>query len=124
MKVNDFPDYLSRFFSSFLQAQKGLAANTVQSYADAFLLLFQYFASLGIPEKEISFSTITRQNIEGFLDWLESERENKAATRNQRLAAIHSFCKYTILKNPKYYKTCTDLLSIPMKKRVQKQSIT
>jgi len=115
MKMNDFPSYISSFFTSFLREQKGVSPNTIHAYADAFLLLFQYYSSLGIPEKKISFLVLTKQNIEGFLSWLESERKNKAATRNQRLAAIHSFCKYVIYKDPQYYKICTDLLSIPMK---------
>lgn len=113
--MNDFPHYISRFFNSFLREQKGVSPNTIQSYADAFLLLFQYYAVLGIPEKEISFLSMTRQNIEGFLLWLESEKGNKASTRNQRLAAIHSFCKYVIYKAPEHYEICTDLLSIPTK---------
>lgn len=114
--MNDFPHHLSRFFSSFLREQKGVSANTIQSYADAFLLMFQYYSSLGTPEKEISFSLLTKRNIEGFLVWLESERKNKAATRNQRLAAIHSFCRYVIYKDPQHYEACTELLAIPMKK--------
>lgn len=114
--MNDFPFHLSRFFSSFLREQKGVSSNTIQSYADAFLLLFKYYSSLGIPEKEISFSVLTKQKIEGFLSWLESERKNKVATRNQRLAAIHSFCRYVIYKDPQHYEACTDLLAIPMKK--------
>jgi len=65
--MNDFPFHLSHFFSSFLREQKGVSSNTIQSYADAFLLLFQYYSSLGIPEKEISFSVLTKQKIEGFL---------------------------------------------------------
>lgn len=113
--MNDFPYYISRFFNSFLREQKGASPNTIQSYADAFLLLLQYYSAIGIPEKEMSFLALTKQNVENFLVWLESEKGNAASTRNQRLAAIHSFCKYVIYKEPGYYETCTDLLSIPMK---------
>lgn len=114
--MHDFPYHLSRFFSSFLREQKGVSPNTIQSYADAFLLLFHYYSSLGISEKDISFSVLTKQNVEGFLSWLEEERKNKANTRNQRLAAIHSFCKYVIYKDPQHYEACTELLAVPMKK--------
>lgn len=114
--MNDFPHHLSAFFSCFLREQKGVSPNTVQAYADAFLLLFQYYASMGISEKKITFSVLTKENIEGFLSWLEIERNNKVATRNQRLATIHSFCRYVVYKDPQYYGICTDLLTIPMKR--------
>jgi hypothetical protein len=43
---------------------------------------------------------IDRPRILRFLDWLEAERGCSAATRNQRLAVIKSFCRYTAVEQP------------------------
>lgn len=51
-----------------------------------------------------------------FLQWLEDERNCKAATRNQRLAAIHSFFSFLMVEEPQYIQQCQQVLSIPMKK--------
>ena len=51
-----------------------------------------------------------------FLQWLEDERNCKAATRNQRLAAIHSFFSFLMVEEPQYIQQCQKVLSIPMKK--------
>lgn len=54
--------------------------------------------------------------IECFLKWLEKENDYSAASLNQRLAAIHSFCRFVILEAPEYMGMCTSILSIKMKK--------
>ena len=46
-----------------------------------------------MPEK-LTVAKINRDLILRFLQWLEEERNCKAATRNQRLAAIHSFFSF------------------------------
>ena len=57
-----------------------------------------------------------RELILRFLQWLEEERNCKAATRNQRLAAIHSFFSFLMVEEPQYIQQSQQILAIPMKK--------
>ena len=54
--------------------------------------------------------------IADFLVWLETERGNSVATRNQRLAAIHAFCRFAQAEEPGALLQCQQVLSIGMKK--------
>ena len=51
-----------------------------------------------------------------FLDWLEAERGNSPATRNQRLAAIKSFARYTSVERPEFLGQATQIIAIRQKK--------
>ena len=59
---------------------------------------------------------IDRELVLRFLKWLEEERHCKITTRNQRLAAIHSFFSFLMVEAPQYMEQCQKVLSIPMKK--------
>lgn len=58
-----------------------------------------------------------------FLSWLERERCCCAATRNVRLAALHSFFKYLQYQNPENLAEWQRILSIPVK-RTEKPAIS
>ncbi|RAZ94458.1 integrase, partial [Klebsiella oxytoca] len=68
-----------------------------------------------LPEK-LTVEKVNRELILRFLQWLEEERNCKAATRNQRLAAIHSFFNFLVVEEPQYIQQSQKILSIPMKK--------
>lgn len=54
--------------------------------------------------------------VTGYLDWLEEERGCGIPTRNQRLAAIHSFCRYAQTESPQNLFVFQKILQIPSKK--------
>ena len=56
------------------------------------------------------------------LEWLEKTRRCIASTRNVRLAAFHSFCRYLQLEFPDYIHQAQQILAIPMK-RTKKISV-
>jgi site-specific recombinase XerD len=58
--------------------------------------------------------------IEQFLIWLENERSCCAATRNNRLAAIHAFYRYLQIEMPHLLSQCQEILAIPYKKTQKK----
>ena len=91
--------------------------NTQLSYRDSFSLLLTYCRDVEnlAPEKLI-IRQIDRELILRFLKWLEEERHCKITTRNQRLAAIHSFFGFLMVEAPQYIEQCQKVLSIPMKK--------
>ena len=55
--------------------------------------------------------------IVDFLTYLEDERGNTVRTRNTRLAAIHSFFRYSALVHPEHPGLIQRVLAIPAKRR-------
>lgn len=116
-KYNDFSSLLSSYFLKHLPSHTGYSRNTVSSYRDTFVLLFRYHEQVyGKKASTIQFSCITKEYIEAFLVWLETERSYTASSRNQRLAAIHAFFRYVLMDNPAYMEQCRSVLGIRLKK--------
>ena len=63
------------------------------------LLLTWFRDAERIPPEKLRLAESTGPGSCG-LDWLEAERGCSAATRNQRLAVIKSFCRYTAVEQP------------------------
>ena len=117
MKETDFARYLTQFLTVYLPGQRGMKRNSQISYRDAFSLVLEYSRDYEkIPPNKLSISQIDRDFILHFLTWLEESRHCKAATRNQRLAAIHSFFSFLIVEAPQYIEQAQKVLAIPMKK--------
>lgn len=70
--------------------------------------------------EKITLKTLARDLIDEFLTWLETQRGCAVSTRNQRLAAIHSFFRYLQLEEPGHLFTCQQILAIPMKRTARK----
>lgn len=115
--MNNFGFYITKFFSEYLPSNLGASINTVKSYRDTFVQFISFFEEkYKIKSAKLSFDDITILSIEDFLLWLEEEKRISTATRNQRLAAIHSFFKYIQHREPAYFNLCTSILSIGFKK--------
>jgi site-specific recombinase XerD len=115
---NDFAKHLSYFLSKYLPGHVNSSPNTVASYRDAFKL-FLSFCELekGYKPERIRMRIITKDLIIDFLDWLENSRQCSIATRNQRLAAIHAFCRYVQRESLENLYEIQKILSIPTKKK-------
>ncbi|SHJ33552.1 Site-specific recombinase XerD [Dethiosulfatibacter aminovorans DSM 17477] len=121
MKANDFSRYLTRFFSTYLPAQKNFSANTISSYKDSFKIFLTYCEEeKGIKPEKISVKILDKELIEGFLEWLELKRHNSASTRNQRLASLHSFFRFIQKDNLENLSEIHRILAIPYKKTTGK----
>ena len=95
MKPTDFATYISDFISRYLPNEKGASANTIASYRDTFVLLLNFTEKeKHVKIEKLTLEKITKETIIGFLDWIQRERKSSNATRNSRLAAIHSFYRY------------------------------
>jgi len=121
MKQTDFAKVLTRFLSEYLPGQRGVATNTIKSYRDAFKQLIIFCnLKLNIKAEHLTFDKLKVQTIRDFLTWLEKERSVCVNTRNQRLAAIHSFYRYTQSEYPEIMLECQRILGIEFKKRGKK----
>ena len=117
MKPTDFANHLTEFLSVYLPSQKNVSKNTIYSYRDTFKLLLKYCRDIQtIPVERITVSLLTSDLIAGFLQWLETERGCCISTRNQRLAAIHSFFHYLQGEEPSGLYHFQKVMSIPIKK--------
>lgn len=93
--TSDFAKHLSRFLSEYLPHERNVSPNTIASYRDAFVQYIDYMKHVkGISVGQLRLKHLTRECVAGFLKWLLDERKCSPATRNYRLAAIHSFCQY------------------------------
>jgi integrase/recombinase XerD len=109
--------WLSKFFTSHLAGERAASPKTVSSYRDAMKLLLTWFRDTEhIPPEKLRLADIDRPRILRFLDWLEAERGCSPATRNQRLAVIKSFCRYTAVEQPDQLGRVTQVLAIRQKK--------
>lgn len=121
MKQTDLARTLTRFLSDYLPSQRNVSTNTINSYRDTFKQVLIYFnLELNIRPEHLTFEKIKVENIRDFLLWLEKTRKVGINTRNQRLAAIHSFYRYTQSENPENKFECQRILGIPFKKREKK----
>lgn len=93
--TTDFAKYLSRFLSEYLPHERNVSSNTIASYRDAFLQFIDYMRDVkGIGVEILQLKDLTWNNVQSYLKWLLDVRKCSPATRNYRLAAIHSFCLY------------------------------
>ena len=117
MKETDFARYLTQFLTVYLPGHLGSKKNTLLSYRDSFSLLLTYCRDVeNLVLEKLMITQIDRELVLRFLKWLEEERHCKITTRNQRLAAIHSFFSFLMVEAPQYMEQCQKVLSIPMKK--------
>ena len=87
------------FFRDHLDRMRGVSPHTIRAYRDALRFLFM-FAADKIRRDVVNLQLTDLHVVKAFLTHLESQRGNKAATRNCRLAAIRSFFKHLLRNDP------------------------
>ncbi|MCP4201519.1 MAG: site-specific integrase [bacterium] len=121
--TSNFPALLERFFTDRLMRQRGASPNTIASYRDAFRLLLRFAQqSLNKAPSDLQLEDLDASFMTRFLDHLEEDRGNCARTRNNRLAAIHSFYRYAALEEPGHSALIQRVLAIPTK-RFQRREV-
>ena len=109
--------WLAKFFTAHLAGERAASPRTIAAYRDAMKLLLTWFRdSERIPPEKLCLADIDRARVLRFLDWLQAERACSAATRNQRLAVIKSFSRYTATEQPDRRDQVTQILAIRQKK--------
>jgi site-specific recombinase XerD len=108
---------LRGFFTDYLPKVRGASPHTVRSYRDAIALLLRFLATRrNRPVVLLDFDDLAPEDILSFLDHLEADRGNGAATRNSRLAAVHAFARYAAAGHPEHLERCQRLLALPFKR--------
>jgi len=115
---------MQAYFTDRLVAQRGASQNTIAAYRLTFRLLLQFAAErTGTKPSELDIDQLDAPLIAAFLTHLEKARGNSVATRNNRLAAIHSLFAYLALQHPEHAASIQRVLAIPHK-RTERNLVT
>lgn len=108
---------LQGFFTERLVRQRQASPATVASYRDSLRLFLGFVAQrTGKAPSALGFDDLDTGTITAFLTHLETERNNTARTRNNRLAAIRALFRYAALRHPEHAELIARVLAIPQKR--------
>ena len=118
-----FISVLEDYFETYLPYSRRLSNNTINSYKQSFLLLFQFMSeNKAIQAGNIKFSDLSYETLLEFFGWLETDRQCKATTRNQRLSALSAFSEYAQNRDfdaASVFRSA--IVKVPIKRYVSKQ---
>lgn len=105
------------FFTERLARQLQASPQTVSAYRDTIRLLLLFAAQAKKkPPSRLTIDDLGALTVGAFLSHLDTERHNSTATRNARLAAIHSFYRYALPLIPDRAHTASQVLAIPQRR--------
>ena len=112
-----FGSIVHSFFLDYLPKQKGLRPGSIRSYRDTIRLFLVFAAAQSRRDVSVlRFDDLGFERVLGFLRDLEQGRHNGISTRNQRLAALHTFYEYVGRRMPEMLHVCEQVAAIPMKR--------
>jgi integrase/recombinase XerD len=115
--VSTLAPTLQAFFTDRLIAQRQSSGHTIAAYRDTWKLALAFASGqLRKPPSQLQVADLDAPLIAAFLDHLETVRGNSTATRNARLAAIHSLFRYAALRHPEDAAVTARVLAIPPKR--------
>jgi len=109
--------WVRRFLMEYLVNERNLARNTQRSYRDTLCQLLPFVAhALTRRIDQLRIDDLSADQVRSFLADLEGTRGCSAATRNQRLAAIHSLAQFVALRSPEHVAWCGQVRGVRAKK--------
>jgi integrase/recombinase XerD len=109
--------YVRRFLLEHVVADRNLSRNTQCSYRDAIRLLLRFMTDRHrIDPVDLTVEHFTAEVVRDFLMYLKSERDNAAATLNQRLTVIHSLFRFVGRQVPELVDLATQLQAVPLRR--------
>ena len=109
--------WVRRFLLEHLLGERNLARNTQRSYRDTLRLLLPFLARAARkPIDRLGVEDLSADRTRTFLREVEEKRGCGVATRNQRLAALHSLAHFIGLHSPEHVGWCGEIRAVPFKK--------
>ena len=109
--------WVRRFLLEYLVTDRNFAHNTLVSYRDTLLQLMPF---LGNAQKKavdrLTTDDLSPSAVRAFLEYVEKERGCSGATRNLRLATIHSLAKFIGMHSPEHVAWYAGIRAVPFKK--------
>lgn len=113
---------LQEYFTAYAVTQRAMSGATIRAYRDTWRLFLTFLSEAArVPAHELRLTHTTPAQVIAFLDYLERERGNSAATRNLRLAAIKSVMAFHASRSPEHLDTIARISAIPVKKTPKPQ---
>ena len=113
--------YVQSYFTQYLPKQRGASVHTIRAYRDALTMLLKFVAQQrGKDIASLEIGDLDADAVACFLDHIEAQRSNSAATRNCRRAAIRSFFKHLVRNDLAHSQQFVRVLAIPAKKARQR----
>ena len=117
MATTSLAKVLQSYLVEYLPTYRNLSPNTIKSYRDTICLLLKYCRDRkGLTLEKLKLEQLNEVVIGDFLAYLESERGCSIQTRNQRLAALHSFFRFLQSETPEHILSCQRILDMPFKR--------
>ncbi|WP_319566984.1 tyrosine-type recombinase/integrase [Cohaesibacter marisflavi] len=115
--MTQLAQHLAAFLRDHLPNERRASIHTCDAYSYSFQLLVQ-FVSNQLDKRPclLQIEEIDVPAILAFLEYIEHVRDNKASSRNARLAAIKSFFRYLEHRVPVVLDQALRVHAIPMKK--------
>jgi site-specific recombinase XerD len=112
---------LVRDFFHWLVSERNVSPNTIAAYRDTMVLFLRYLADVTRQTvDQLMLDDDLGERVVAFLNYLEQTRKIAIATRNHRLSALKSFCRYVAYAQPLLASACRRVTLIPLKKRAEK----
>lgn len=108
----EFVELTEQFFNKHLRKH---SPNTVASYRDTFRLLQQFAEKHLNKASQLTLQQFDMTLINAFPDYLENCRGLSTGSRNLRLSAIRSFCRFVANSKPHLSDRLDEILAIPSK---------
>lgn len=109
--------YIGPFFSYYLTAERGVSPHTLRSYSSTMTSYLDYLEKeKNIHTDKVTTAALCKNTVLDYLLWLEKSCGVSVSTRNQRLAAIHSLCRYLQHADVTHIDRWQEILSIKAKK--------
>ena len=119
-----FSKRVEDFLTVYAPNTLGTSENTIVSYSYTFVLYLEFQEkNNGINPDNFELKDFTADSVDNFLEWLETERNCKTVTRNQRLSAFHAFSKYLCRKEIRLMNQWQQIISIKEKKHAVKKVV-
>ncbi|KHF37926.1 tyrosine recombinase XerS [Halalkalibacter okhensis] len=100
-KLNSLLEYLPWYVDEYInQKQRKLSAASLLNYAHDYKIFFNWIINEGLYSGEMKdvplelLESLTTQQVEGFLSFLQYQLDNKEITVNRKLSALKSLFNY------------------------------
>ena len=109
--------YIRRFLLEHVVADRNLSRNTQRNYRDAIRVLLRFMTERHrIDPADLTVEQVTADVVREFLQYLEQQRKNTAATLNQRVSVIHSLFRFIGRHVPELVERASQLQAVPLRR--------
>lgn len=115
---------LVKYFHEYLPTLRGMSVHTIRSYRDAIVLFLRFAAARKKRTPDmLDLKDFTFDDVSTFLADLERTRHCSIATRNTRLAALHTFARFAASHSPEHLAELQRVLGMPFKRGPRQDAV-